>query len=199
MDMVSVGEFDLLRDARQDIRTQPWARRANRDATNTYFNVKRAREEIRRLNVEIPRLFTSMIDEHVDYLKAIKDTESTDPALSRELAARHRYRDVVNARVVAWLWKTSQLAGFSGKVVYGHRKGRDSSPMEATPLPSWATFTGPASVPVGDPDDPDDPDAIIDDDEDGEGIPGVGGAAASGRFVQFVDGLSGDPIAGDVE
>ncbi|KAH9947990.1 hypothetical protein B0H21DRAFT_708025 [Amylocystis lapponica] len=41
-----VGEFDLLRDAQQDIRELPWAQRANRQAMSTYFNVQRAKEEI---------------------------------------------------------------------------------------------------------------------------------------------------------
>ncbi|KAJ2968160.1 hypothetical protein NUW54_g13303 [Trametes sanguinea] len=60
MTMVSIGEFDLLRDARQDIRAQAWAKPTHREATQTYFNVERAREEIQRLNVEIRRLFSSM-------------------------------------------------------------------------------------------------------------------------------------------
>ncbi|KAI0349008.1 hypothetical protein OH77DRAFT_1384823, partial [Trametes cingulata] len=71
MNMVSVGEFDLLRDARQDVRNKPWAKRVHRDAMTCHFNVKRAREEIERLDVEIPRLFSYMIDDHVDYVRAI--------------------------------------------------------------------------------------------------------------------------------
>ncbi|KAI0348762.1 hypothetical protein OH77DRAFT_1515185 [Trametes cingulata] len=43
MNMVSVGEFDLLREARQDIRSKPWAQASHREAMNVYFDVKRSR------------------------------------------------------------------------------------------------------------------------------------------------------------
>jgi hypothetical protein len=51
--MVSLAEFDLLRDTRQDIRQFPWAQPLNREAMNLSFGIKRAKEEILRLNVEI--------------------------------------------------------------------------------------------------------------------------------------------------
>jgi hypothetical protein len=58
MNAVSVADFDLLRDTRQDIRTLDWAKVANHEGTVMYFGVKRAKEEICRLNVEIRRLLT---------------------------------------------------------------------------------------------------------------------------------------------
>ncbi|KAH9834663.1 uncharacterized protein C8Q71DRAFT_873190 [Rhodofomes roseus] len=66
LEMVSLAEFDLLRDARTDIRKEPWADRKNREAMNILFDMKRAEEEIERLNVEIPRLLTFMHDDHID-------------------------------------------------------------------------------------------------------------------------------------
>lgn len=55
---VFLSEFDLLRDARQDVRTRPWARPAGRMAMDLYFKIQRAKEEIDRLNIEIPRVIT---------------------------------------------------------------------------------------------------------------------------------------------
>jgi hypothetical protein len=48
-----ISDFDLLRDAHQEIRHCPWATPAGRLAMDTYFKLLRAREEIDRLNVEI--------------------------------------------------------------------------------------------------------------------------------------------------
>ncbi|KAI0644812.1 hypothetical protein C8Q79DRAFT_912370 [Trametes meyenii] len=211
MNMVSLGEFDLLRDARQDIRTQLWTQPSRCDATNTYFKVKRSREEIQRLNVEICRQFSWMIDEHIDHVKAIEEVRESCPTLARELEVRLRYRNTINGDVVRWLVKTSRLAGFSGRLVYGQRLGRDPGRMLGVALPTWAIQVVDDSVPGSqcnglrgptehgdhhsDNDDDNDNDngsAGVDgeDMEDGDGIPGMGGAGISGRFISFVDGLS---------
>ncbi|EPS95019.1 hypothetical protein FOMPIDRAFT_1085440, partial [Fomitopsis schrenkii] len=58
--MVSLAEFNLLRDGHRDIRLEPWADRKNREAMNTFFEIKCAEEEIERLNVEIPQLLSYM-------------------------------------------------------------------------------------------------------------------------------------------
>ncbi|RDX42144.1 hypothetical protein OH76DRAFT_1488926 [Lentinus brumalis] len=184
MEMASVGEFDLLRDARQDIREKPWAQRTHRDAMNAYFSVKRAREEIERLNLEIPRLFSSMIDEHVDYHHAMQQIAPSDAALAHELAIRQQYSSRVNQKVVRWLQKTAGLPGFSGRVVYGQRIGRDPSRLVDASLPHWATRVGGGDGAQGAQGD-------VDDDPDGdadEDIPGIG-IDESSRFVKFVDRL----------
>ncbi|THU84381.1 hypothetical protein K435DRAFT_589530, partial [Dendrothele bispora CBS 962.96] len=48
-----LSDFDLLRDTREDIRERPWSRPRERKAMDRYFKILRAREEIKRLNVEI--------------------------------------------------------------------------------------------------------------------------------------------------
>ncbi|KAH9853435.1 hypothetical protein C2E23DRAFT_698062, partial [Lenzites betulinus] len=133
MELVSLGEFDLLRETRQDIREKPWAQRTHRDAMGVYFNVKRAREEIARLNVEISRLFSAMVDDHVDHYHAAATVRDMSPTLARELALRQQYLNVVNEKTVAWLLKTSQLPGFSGTLRYGYRVGRNKSLLVGVP------------------------------------------------------------------
>jgi hypothetical protein len=56
----TVADFDLLRDTRTDIRSLPWTEPSRREAMSYYFGIKRAHEEIIRLNVEITRLLTFM-------------------------------------------------------------------------------------------------------------------------------------------
>ncbi|OBZ67902.1 hypothetical protein A0H81_12134 [Grifola frondosa] len=178
MEMVSLAEFDILRDARQDIRSLPWAQRPNREAMNTYFNVKRAREELTRLNIEINRLFTSMIDEHVDYYRAISACCVTDPSLASELSVRWQLRDCIHEKIADILYRTSCLRGFSGRIHHGRRVGRDVSLIAEVPLPRWAMHTG-ANV-SRDVDD--------DQDEDG-GIPGTTNEEDAHNLVQFFDNL----------
>ncbi|KAF7363837.1 hypothetical protein MSAN_01041700 [Mycena sanguinolenta] len=58
-----LAEFDLLRFSRRDVRSEPWAQGSGRAAVDLHFKIKRAKEEVERLNVEIRRLYTYMRDE----------------------------------------------------------------------------------------------------------------------------------------
>ena len=116
MEMASLAEFDILRDAREDVREYPWAKRLNRQAMNLHFNILRAREEIERLNVEIPRLFTWLIDRHFDLQRAIALLKEKNPALAHELYLRWLYEDRISARIAARLYQTSCLEGFTGRL-----------------------------------------------------------------------------------
>ncbi len=138
MEMASLAEFDLLRDAREDIREYAWAKRLNRQAMNMHFNIQRAREEIERLNVELPRLFTSLVDRHFDLKKAMASVADTDPALAYELEQRWQYEDRISARITARLYATTQLKGFSGSLATGRRVGRDTQGFDGFMLPTWA-------------------------------------------------------------
>ncbi|KAJ7843840.1 hypothetical protein B0H13DRAFT_2239265 [Mycena leptocephala] len=86
--MTSLAEFDLLRDTRQDIREQAWTQPARRETMVLYFGIKRAKEEVRRLNVEIRRLITFMVDEHVNYYRAISANIILNVPLALELQKR---------------------------------------------------------------------------------------------------------------
>ncbi|KAI0323728.1 hypothetical protein GY45DRAFT_1264129 [Cubamyces sp. BRFM 1775] len=81
LDMSTLANFDLLRGTGQDVCALPWAKPTHRRAMNLYFNIKHAREEIARLNVEISQLFTYMIDEHYHYYDAIATSLLTNNCL----------------------------------------------------------------------------------------------------------------------
>ncbi|KAG6858456.1 hypothetical protein C0991_002679, partial [Blastosporella zonata] len=70
-----LADFDLLRDCQQDVSERPWARPAARLAMDRYFKMERAREEIRRLNIEIKRVITHMQDKEA--FLAAKEKEVT--------------------------------------------------------------------------------------------------------------------------
>ncbi|KAJ7281719.1 hypothetical protein C8J57DRAFT_1056560 [Mycena rebaudengoi] len=139
IETVSLADFGLLRDTRSDIRSLPWAQPANREAMVLYFGIKRAKEEIWRLNVEIVRLLSFMVDEHVDYVHAIRNHAMVAPDLAHELSQQLIQRTRINESIVFKLIKTSQLSGFSGSLFPANRVGRDESINLDEPLPAWAT------------------------------------------------------------
>ncbi|KAJ7880727.1 hypothetical protein B0H14DRAFT_2566126 [Mycena olivaceomarginata] len=59
-----LADFDILRDTCTEIQSKPWTRLAYRLAMDCYFKILHAREEIKRLNVEIPRVVTWIRDEN---------------------------------------------------------------------------------------------------------------------------------------
>lgn len=88
MQMATLSEFDLLRDARQDVQSQCWAQPSYRAATRLYFNVRRAKEEIVHMNVELKRVLTGMYDEHENYYTAVSENLFVNPTLAHELSLR---------------------------------------------------------------------------------------------------------------
>ncbi|KAJ7102688.1 hypothetical protein C8R43DRAFT_857483, partial [Mycena crocata] len=112
----SLAEFDLLRDTRQDIRDQLWTQPARREAGVLYYGLKRSKEEIVRLNIEMCRLITSMLDEHVDYSRAISSTIVTDPPLAALLAEQQLHASRISASICRRLALMSKLTGFSGSL-----------------------------------------------------------------------------------
>ncbi|KAJ7199256.1 hypothetical protein GGX14DRAFT_536557 [Mycena pura] len=110
----SLAEFDFLRDTRDDVRLQPWAQPARREAQVLYFGIKRAKEDIRRANMEIRHLITYMVDEHNDYYRAIASNIIVNPALAIVLASRWHHATRISASICIRLAKTSRLTGFSG-------------------------------------------------------------------------------------
>lgn len=133
VEMANLGEFDLLRDAREGIHTLFWAQPANREAAWLHQNIKRAKEERDRLNIEIIRLLTKMLDDHVDYQLTVP---KSNPELACELSKRWKYQQLVNEILVDYLVKTSQLSGFTGSLRVGHRIGRQQRPGGLSP-PIW--------------------------------------------------------------
>jgi hypothetical protein len=138
MEAMTLAKFDLLRDSRQDIRQQPWTQPAHRKAMNLYFGIKRAKEEILHLNIEIRRLVTFMIDDHRDFYRAVAANILQDPHLASELSHQWKYRQAIHAKIVSRLHQTSRLKGFTGTLLPSVREGCDAEVMGVGGLPGWA-------------------------------------------------------------
>ncbi|KAJ8087329.1 hypothetical protein PM082_006159 [Marasmius tenuissimus] len=114
VEMVSLADFDLLKSTDIDIRQLAWAKPAHRQVTQLYFDIKRAREEIVRLNMEIRRKITSMLHDSAGYYWA-------------------------EQHIVQRLVETANLHGFSGSPLPGQRLGRDPNITGEAPLLTWVT------------------------------------------------------------
>ncbi|KAK7001895.1 hypothetical protein R3P38DRAFT_2557756, partial [Favolaschia claudopus] len=77
-----LAEFDILRDIRGHIVSHAWATPAARTLLDSYHKLKRAKEEIQRLNIEIKRFVTYMDDEKELLLKTRREVEEGNPVLA---------------------------------------------------------------------------------------------------------------------
>jgi len=114
-----LSDFDLLRDARQEIQHRPWATPAGRLAMDTYFKLLRAREEIDRLNVEIRRVATHLHDEDQNLRTCEETSRLTDPALAHQIQVHHMLRGRFKAHHEYCLQGINKMSGFTGTIYPG--------------------------------------------------------------------------------
>ncbi|KAJ7089281.1 hypothetical protein B0H15DRAFT_922742 [Mycena belliarum] len=119
VDYTFLSDFDLLRLARTDIVSEGWAQPAGREAMDQYFKLLRADEEIRRLNVEIPRFVTYMRDEERFLRREARRIFREDPALAHQVTLyrmrQGRFNDGHRHRLIG----LSKTPGFSGSILPG--------------------------------------------------------------------------------
>ncbi|KAI6004702.1 hypothetical protein EDD15DRAFT_2384720 [Pisolithus albus] len=128
VDYSILGEFDLLRQSRADIREADWAKPAYREATVKYFKLCRAREEVTRVEVEVRRLRTAIYDEEQEVEAAVELLMMTDPHLGLELKRQHGQRHAINMLHVRRLDKIESSVGYHGPKGVGTRRASTNSP-----------------------------------------------------------------------
>lgn len=161
-----LSEFDLLRDSRNDPRRYPWATSEGRNALTLHHRLRRAQEEIKRLDVEIARFATHLHDEEM-YLK-MKEQEAaeTDPALAHHIREYRMVRGRYTASHRSRLLVIAKLPGSSASVAVGraihpyHSDNPSESAQSTLPEVQTLTPTRPLSPPSTSVD--------IDDDDDEE-------------------------------
>lgn len=121
-----LAEFDILREARQDVREKRWAEPRNRRMMDQYFKSVRAKEEIARLNVEIARLLDWIDKQTAAYTAAIAQQENEDPSLADELRHRYEYQQEVWINLKIKLCQTEALNGYSGPLGPVTQQRRDA-------------------------------------------------------------------------
>ena len=114
-----LADFDLLRDARQDISHRIWAMPAGRLAMDLHFKIRRAREEISRLNIEIRRVATYICDEDRYLRRCEAQIQEYDPQLAHQVALHRLERGRFNSHHLRRLAEISRLSGFTGSILPG--------------------------------------------------------------------------------
>ncbi|KAJ7233282.1 hypothetical protein B0H12DRAFT_1028580, partial [Mycena haematopus] len=120
VDYAFLADFDLLREGREDIRGEPWAQPAGRAAMDQHFKLLRADEEIARLNLEIPRLVTYMVDEEKFLVYHEKRLHADGQrVLAHQVGVHRQYRGRFNAVHMERLVKLSREPGFTASLLPG--------------------------------------------------------------------------------
>jgi hypothetical protein len=137
VDYTFLSDFDLLRDGREDIRNEPWAKPSGRIAMDMYFKIERAGEEIWRLNIEIPRLITFMRDEEEFLRRAeVSVRESAGEAMAHQVhlyrMRQGRFHDEHKYR----LYALRKVPGFSGSLEPGTAINKERLPPPGAALVS---------------------------------------------------------------
>ncbi|KAG0705573.1 hypothetical protein DFH29DRAFT_980829 [Suillus ampliporus] len=114
VDYSFLGEFDLLRHSRADICSNDWAKPAHQEATNKFFKLRCAHEEVERLNIEVRRLRTAIHAEELQTSAVIDDLLLSDLRLAAELQCQWCLCAGVNAVHHYRLDCIESLTGFSG-------------------------------------------------------------------------------------
>ncbi|KAF8173360.1 hypothetical protein K438DRAFT_1728477 [Mycena galopus ATCC 62051] len=124
-----LADFDILRDTRAEVQSCPWTRPAYRLAMDCYFKILRAREEIKRLNVEIPRVVTWIRDEYKVLRRKEQELEveadkteeqvETDRGLALQVRRYRGRRGRFDDDHMRRFWALAKEPGFTGSLVPG--------------------------------------------------------------------------------
>lgn len=79
IDYAFLAHFDILRDPEGSAALRAWSDPLARALIDGHFKIQRAKEEIKRLNIEIRRFVTYMRDEKVFLLKKEAELTVEDP------------------------------------------------------------------------------------------------------------------------
>lgn len=119
VDCAILADFDFLRDVRQDVRSKPWASPTNRLLRDQYFKLERAREEIERLNIEIQRVITHIVNETAFLLATENSVAQNDPWLAHQIGLYRLERGRADVIHVKRFRKLAAEPGFTGQVKPG--------------------------------------------------------------------------------
>jgi hypothetical protein len=124
IDYAFLTDFSLLRDCREDITQRLWARPQSRILMDQHFKIIRAREEIKRVNIEIRRVVTYLHDED-KYLRVMENEVAKSNILISHQIKRlriktMRFKDLHMRKFL----KLESTPGFSGSVSPGRSTDR---------------------------------------------------------------------------
>lgn len=135
-------DFALLRETRQQIQEQPWTGVEARKMVQQYRRWQRAQEELQRLNVEVRRLHTHIIDEKSHVNTTIHTLTLADSPYSGPLRDWWAQRSATNDALLRRVYQIYALSGYSGEKGPGKRWH--------DPIPAVAPESGAEAQPPSD-------------------------------------------------
>ncbi|KAE9384969.1 hypothetical protein BT96DRAFT_841316, partial [Gymnopus androsaceus JB14] len=107
-----LSEFDILQDARTDVRTKKWATQKNHLLMQQFFKLLSAETELTRLHTEIRRMITYMEDEEETICLTAERVGCSDPALALQIKLHGNMRSRFNRLHWQRFWAITKLKGF---------------------------------------------------------------------------------------
>ncbi|KAJ7058287.1 hypothetical protein C8F01DRAFT_1220566 [Mycena amicta] len=129
VDYTFLSDFDLLRDE-NGLDGQRWAEPMFRFIMDSFFKVERAREEVKRLNIEIRRVVTWIGDER-QYLQDKERglREAGNVALAIQLRRYGQQRGIFGAAHMQKFYQLAKNPGFTGSLKPGMAIGGMEPPV----------------------------------------------------------------------
>jgi hypothetical protein len=98
-----VADLELLRDSREDIRSQPWTLPSVRQGMIAWLKRSRAMEEIERVKVEAARVRAWVQTASSERKTVIENLRSSDPHLAMEFERRHSLQHLYDTENLKFL------------------------------------------------------------------------------------------------
>ncbi|KAJ3729926.1 hypothetical protein C8R42DRAFT_693640 [Lentinula raphanica] len=142
-----LDQFDLLADTRYSVLEKPWAKPVIRELMMQVRRVSCAWEEITRLNIELRRLHTSIVDEEKHFVTVLdRLSESSSPVYPAVMQFIEQRR-AVHKLLLARMQLTYALPGFTGTPYPGKSVSMHTS--DESPPSAPAPLSSPRSSTVG--------------------------------------------------
>ncbi|KAJ3765148.1 hypothetical protein FB446DRAFT_655642 [Lentinula raphanica] len=139
-----LDQFDILADTHYSVMEKPWAKPVIRELMMQVRRVSRAREEITRLNVELRRLHTSIVDEEQHFGVVLQRLEDSSSPLHAPVQEYIQRRMGVNRLLLDRMQNTYALPGFTGTP---YPSTRESPTLQTSDVSSPSHV--PAATPSG--------------------------------------------------
>ncbi|CAE6404734.1 unnamed protein product, partial [Rhizoctonia solani] len=120
-DTSALAKLELLRISRRNVLDRPWMKPQNRRCVEQSHRLQRAHEEIERLNLELLRFHTSIIDEELELSAKLCELRTTGSPLIALLQRYINRRVAINSLLLHELRLTRDLPGYTGSKAIGIR------------------------------------------------------------------------------
>jgi hypothetical protein len=104
-----VADLELLRDSREDIRSQPWTLPSVRQGMIAWLKRARAMEEIQRVKVEAARLRAWIESSSSKHETVIQGLRLSDPHLAMEFERRNSLQHLYDAQNLKFLTRMDRF------------------------------------------------------------------------------------------